>query len=234
MIVDFGLPLNLFIVEPQTNAFNVRRHNTAAFNRRSMSGYSGLPSRPMDAGEPMQSPERDHGGYARGDYPPPRHADPPPHFDSAYRGHEGPSDRHWEGGREYDDRYDDYGELVLRLTATDKADRKRRRSPSPSYPYQRPRHRSPSPPPRAYRGGGAGGHSHPDPASLEYLLTFKQFAEWFRQSHPQTARDDDEDLRRIRADVESGRLPESVLIEKHGMAKRYERYRKEYTSRQVS
>lgn len=33
--------------------------------------------------------------------------------------------------------------------------------------------------------------------------------------------------------METGALPESVLIEKHGMAKRYERYRKEYTSRQV-
>lgn len=74
----------------------------------------------------------------------------------------------------------------------------------------------------------------PDPASLETLLTFKQFAEWFRASHPQTAKDDDEDLRRIRADVESGQLPKSVLIEKHGMAKRYERYKKEYYSRQVS
>lgn len=73
-----------------------------------------------------------------------------------------------------------------------------------------------------------------DPASLEHLLTFKQFAEWFRASHPQTAREDDEDLRRIRNDVESGLLPKTVLIEKHGMAKRYERYKKEYTSRQVS
>lgn len=74
----------------------------------------------------------------------------------------------------------------------------------------------------------------PDPASLETLLTFKQFAEWFRASHPQTAKDDDEDLRRIRSDVESGALPKSVLVEKHGMAKRYERYKKEYYSRQVS
>lgn len=101
-------------------------------------------------------------------------------------------------------------------------DRKRRRSPSPSYSsHQRPRLRSPSP------------NRWPDPASLEYLLNFKQFAEWFRHSHPKTAREDDEDLRQIRVGVETGALPESVLIEKHGMAKRYERYRKEYTSRQV-
>lgn len=116
------------------------------------------------------------------------------------------------------------------ISSNQNPDRKRRRSPSPSYPYTRPRHRSPSPPGR-YRNQQP---ALPDPASLENLLNFKQFAEWFRQSHPQTARDDDEDLRRIRSDVENGTLPESVLLEKHGMARRYERYRKEFTSRQVS
>lgn len=114
---------------------------------------------------------------------------------------------------------------MFRPTRLTLQERKRRRTPSPGYPHQRQRRRSPSP----------GRYNQlPDPASLETVLTFKQFAEWFRVSHPQTAKDDDEDLRRVRADVESGVLPKSVLVEKHGMAKRYERYKKEYYSRQVS
>ncbi|BEJ09479.1 hypothetical protein CcaverHIS641_0603940 [Cutaneotrichosporon cavernicola] len=168
-----------------------------------MSGYSSLPARPVEA-SPIRSPERPlPDERGRGGY------DVPPHRDYE-RGYD--SDRHYAVSRDYDERWqDDY-------------ERKRRRSPSPGYPHQRQRRRSPSP----------GRYNQlPDPASLETVLTFKQFAEWFRVSHPQTAKDDDEDLRRIRGDVDSGVLPKSVLVEKHGMAKRYERYKKEYYSRQL-
>lgn len=177
-----------------------------------MSGYSSLPSRPVDAVSPSRSPERD---FAR------RH-DAPPHFDGP-QAYPGGSDRHYDGRREYDDRWngDDYGGWVG--GCTNSAERKRRRSPSPNYSHQRPRRRSPSP----------ARFERSDPASLEHILSFKQFAEWFRASHPQTAREDDDDLRRIRNDVDAGLLPKSVLIEKHGMAKRYERYKKEFNSRQV-
>ena len=100
------------------------------------------------------------------------------------------------------------------------ADRpKRRRSPSPFASSHRPRRASPPP-------------DHfglPDPASLPGLLTFRDFAEWFRASHPQTAKADEEELRRVRAEAEGGTLGK----EKIGMGKRYERYRREYTSRQV-
>lgn len=63
-------------------------------------------------------------------------------------------------------------------------------------------------------------------------MTFRQFSEWFRISHPQTARLDDEELKRVKAELESGN--EAAGKEKVGMGKRYDRYRKEYTGRQVS
>lgn len=72
----------------------------------------------------------------------------------------------------------------------------------------------------------------PDPAEIDYVLTFRQFSEWFRASHPQTAKLDDEETRRVRAEIEGG-AGGDVGKEKVGMAKRYDRYRKEYTSRQV-
>jgi hypothetical protein len=113
----------------------------------------------------------------------------------------------------------------------DQADRpKRRRSPSPFAQSHRARLRSPSPPSH-FPGPSS---TFPDPASLEYLLTFRQFAEWFRASHPQTAKADEEELRRLRAAIEDGTAPVSAAKERVGMGKRYERYRKEYTSRQVS
>lgn len=43
---------------------------------------------------------------------------------------------------------------------------------------------------------------------------------------------DDEEVKRVRAEVESGN--EVVGKEKVGMGKRYDRYRKEYQGRQVS
>lgn len=73
----------------------------------------------------------------------------------------------------------------------------------------------------------------PDPAEVDYVLSFRQFSEWFRTSHPQTAKTDDEETRRVRSELENGAGGETGK-EKVGMAKRYDRYRKEYTSRQVS
>ncbi|KAK4686837.1 hypothetical protein P7C73_g3283, partial [Tremellales sp. Uapishka_1] len=97
---------------------------------------------------------------------------------------------------------------------------KRRRSPSPIHSSHRPRHRSPSP--SFYP-------APPDPASLDTLLPFRQFAEWFRHSHPQTAKADDDELRRYRADQGD----EAKGRERVGMGKRYERYKKEFISRQL-
>jgi hypothetical protein len=106
---------------------------------------------------------------------------------------------------------------------------KRRRSPSPYDQASRARYRSPTPP--RYPPNAAAGL--PDPAEIDYILSFRQFSDWFRTSHPQTAKADDEETRRVRAELEAGAGPE-VGKEKVGMAKRYDRYRKEYTSRQVS
>ncbi|WWC57754.1 uncharacterized protein I303_100289 [Kwoniella dejecticola CBS 10117] len=106
---------------------------------------------------------------------------------------------------------------------------KRRRSPSPLGPSHRQRLHSPSPPPVHHRYG----NNLPDPASVETLLVFRQFAEWFRASHPQTAKADEEETRRHRELIESGNASEREAKEKVGMAKRYERYRKEFTSRQL-
>ncbi|KAL7420146.1 hypothetical protein Q5752_005112 [Cryptotrichosporon argae] len=64
-------------------------------------------------------------------------------------------------------------------------------------------------------------------------LNFKQFAEWFRASHPHTAKQDDDEWRQLRDDVERGILPEAALKNKIGMARRFDRYRKEYYSRQL-
>jgi len=101
---------------------------------------------------------------------------------------------------------------------------KRRRSPSPFGASHRQRMHSPSPPPPPAR------FQLPDPADLPHSLTYRQFADWFRASHPQTAKQDEEELRRYKQELEEGR---TVTKERVGMAKRYERYRKEYTSRQV-
>ena len=106
---------------------------------------------------------------------------------------------------------------------------KRRRSPSPLGPSHRARMHSPSPPPRY---PPAPSLDLPDPADLPHLLNFRQFADWFRASHPQTAKADEEELRRVREAIEAGQ-GDGLGKERVGMGKRYERYRKEYTSRQV-
>ena len=116
---------------------------------------------------------------------------------------------------------------VKDLTALSDRPPKRRRSPSPNFASHRPRQRSPSPPFRH----PAPGHNMPDPAEVENLLTYGHFAAWFRASHPQTAKADDEEVKRLREAAEGGQS--DVTKEKVGMGKRYERYRKEYTSRQV-
>ncbi|ODO03301.1 hypothetical protein I350_06151 [Cryptococcus amylolentus CBS 6273] len=104
---------------------------------------------------------------------------------------------------------------------------KRRRSPSPiNLPHRRPRLASPSPPPPHHR-------YLPDPASIETLLPFRAFAEWFRSSHPQTARQDEEETRLHLERIDRGELNGEEGKEKVGMAKRYERYRREFTSRQL-
>ncbi|WVO18178.1 hypothetical protein L204_105881 [Cryptococcus depauperatus] len=101
---------------------------------------------------------------------------------------------------------------------------KRRRSPSPLGPSHRPRLSSPSPPRFL---------AIPDPASIETLLPFRSFAEWFRNSHPQTARSDEEETRKHKEMIDRGEASEKEAKEKVGMAKRYERYRKEFLSRQL-
>lgn len=106
----------------------------------------------------------------------------------------------------------------------DSVDRpKRRRSPSPNFPSHRTRRFSPEPHPHST-------FALPDPASLPHQLTFKQFADWFRANHPNTAKADEEEFRQFKA----GALGADAVKERVGMGKRYERYRKEYTSRQVS
>ncbi|RXK40727.1 hypothetical protein M231_01979 [Tremella mesenterica] len=103
---------------------------------------------------------------------------------------------------------------------------KRRRSPSPGGPSHRARLYSPSPP----RPPPPPQHKLPDPASLDYLLNFRQFSEWFRAEHPMTAQQDHEEVAKRQEEAEQ---TGTVLREKVGMAKRYERYRKEYHSRQL-
>jgi len=118
--------------------------------------------------------------------------------------------------------------LRVSLVANDLDRPKRRRSPSPYDQASRTRFRSPTPP----RYPVAAPSGLPDPAEVDYVLSFRQFSEWFRTSHPQTAKTDDEETRRVRSELESGAGGETGK-EKVGMAKRYDRYRKEYTSRQV-
>ncbi|WWC97408.1 hypothetical protein V866_004287 [Kwoniella sp. B9012] len=187
--------------------------------------------------------DRPGGGFSRGGFAPipHRHSDLPPipppparferdDYDRGRRDREFPR-------RELDpdpeDRYerrewDEYGRRGSHWD--DDYDRpKRRRSPSPLGPSHRQRLHSPSPPPLHSRYS----YNLPDPASIETLLSFRQFAEWFRASHPQTAKADEEETRRHRELIESGQANEHEAKEKVGMAKRYERYRKEFHSRQL-
>ncbi|WWD22896.1 hypothetical protein CI109_107391 [Kwoniella shandongensis] len=199
---------------------------------------------------PLPRPDRDDDrpGFTRGGFAPipHRHTDlPPPPPPGRYERDEydrgrAPRDREfprreldpepeerWER-REWDD-YDRRPRGAPASHWEDDYDRpKRRRSPSPlGPPSHRPRFHSPSPPPRF-------GHAAlPDPASIETLLSFRNFAEWFRSSHPQTAKIDEEETRKFRELIESGTATEAQAKEKVGMARRYERYRKEFTSRQL-
>lgn len=144
------------------------------------------------------------------------------YYDRTGRG--GPPPPQWD---------DDYGKLSgpdSTRQAANVVDRpKRRRSPSPYDQASRTRFRSPTPP--RYPNNAAVS-ALPDPAEIDYVLNFRQFSEWFRTSHPQTAKTDDEETRRVRSELESGAGGDTGK-EKVGMAKRYDRYRKEYTSRQV-
>ncbi|ORY30788.1 hypothetical protein BCR39DRAFT_528324 [Naematelia encephala] len=182
----------------------------------SRAGFAPIPHRHSE----VHSPSRD--GYARG--PP-----PPGRFDEPIR-----------GGRERDfprrdldpiyddDRWDRREDWERRGRGReDPTDRpKRLRSPSPPFAARRPRMHSPSPP----RGAQ---NNLPDPATIPELLNFRDFANWFRASHPNTAKADEEELKRVREALENGTADAKMSKERVGMGKRYERYRKEYTSRQL-
>ncbi|WWC85480.1 uncharacterized protein L201_000344 [Kwoniella dendrophila CBS 6074] len=202
--------------------------------------------------------EREHEdrpGFSRGGFAPipHRHSDLPPippppiRFDSRDDYDRGRRDREFPrreldpdpedryGRRDYDD-YDRGGPRGGGSHWEDDYDRpKRRRSPSPLGPSHRQRMHSPSPPPSHLPPHMSSRYANnlPDPASVETLLSFRQFAEWFRASHPQTAKADEEETRRHRELIESGDANASEAKEKVGMAKRYERYRREFTSRQL-
>ncbi|KAK8844554.1 hypothetical protein IAR55_006401 [Kwoniella newhampshirensis] len=214
----------------------------------SATGIYPPPARPRSPPPRLDRDHEDRSGFTRGGFAPipHRHSDLPPLPPPARYEREdhdrgrGMRDREfprrdldpepeerWER-REWDD-YDRRPRVGPPSHWEDDYDRpKRRRSPSPlGPPSHRPRIHSPSPPPR---------HGHmslPDPASIETLLSFRNFAEWFRSSHPQTARMDEEETRKFREMIESGTATEAQAKEKVGMAKRYERYRKEFTSRQL-
>ncbi|ORX34935.1 hypothetical protein BD324DRAFT_633296 [Kockovaella imperatae] len=185
-----------------------------------MSREHPLPSNPMSGRSPSPAKD-DRPGFSRSGFAPipHRHQDfaPPPPIPSGI-----PPSRDDElrrdsmSKREPMERWDPRDDYDRRPPWEDH-DRKRRRSSSPPPHPSRRMRRSPSPP----------RHGLPDPADIDTLLSFKQFADWFRASHPQTARADEEEVRRA---VESA---EGLGKEKKGMAKRYERYRKEYTSRQL-
>ncbi|OCF43077.1 hypothetical protein I317_03046 [Kwoniella heveanensis CBS 569] len=195
---------------------------------------------------PIDREYDDRAGFSRGGFAPlpHRHSDlPPPPPPRVYdrdeydrgRGRDRELPRR-ELDPEMDDRYErrEWDDYDRRARAPiphweDEYERpKRRRSPSPlGPPSHRPRVHSPSPPPARFPP------NLPDPASIETLLSFRQFAEWFRASHPQTAKNDEEETRRHREMIENGTATEQQAKEKVGMAKRYERYRKEFHSRQL-
>ncbi|WRT63364.1 uncharacterized protein IL334_000269 [Kwoniella shivajii] len=197
------------------------------------------PPPPREYPPPGERELEDRSGFSRGGFAPlpHRHSDLPPIPPPPTRFERDDYDR---GRREFprrdldpepEDRYerrewDDYSRGRGGSHWEDDYDRpKRRRSPSPLGPSHRPRHHSPSPPRYSL--------NLPDPASIETLLSFRHFAEWFRASHPQTAKADEEETRRHRELIESGTATEAEAKEKVGMAKRYERYRKEFLSRQL-
>ncbi|WVR03221.1 hypothetical protein IAU60_000212 [Kwoniella sp. DSM 27419] len=199
---------------------------------------------PMRADYPPERDYEDRSGFSRSGFAPipHRHSDlPPPPPPRAYERDEfdrGPPPPRREFPRrdldpEPEERYErrEWDEFDRRARPPhweEEFDRpKRRRSPSPLGPSHRIRMHSPSPPPVRYSS------NLPDPAMIETLLSFRQFAEWFRASHPQTAKNDEEETRKHREMIENGTATEAQAKEKVGMAKRYERYRKEFHSRQL-
>jgi hypothetical protein len=130
-----------------------------------------------------------------------------------------------ERRRDWDDEYgqSQVVEICKQLTILDRL--KRRRSPSPVGQSHRPRLHSPSPPPRSLS-------NLPDPATLPNLLSFREFVQWFKACHPQTAKADEEEYRKAMEKFGAGEGGD-ISKERVGIGKRYERYRREYTSRQL-
>ncbi|KAL0565582.1 hypothetical protein V5O48_016438, partial [Marasmius crinis-equi] len=160
------------------------------------------------------------------------------HFDG---GHADYRDYPYERERYgYDrDRSNDYGRRGRSRSPTfdDGGSRKRRRSPSP---YERDRY-EPRPrynddydgysrgsPPR--RGGHPppyGRRAPPDPHTLDYPASLKQYAEWFRFFYPQQALEEDNADKAAEQEAGDGSKP------RNGIRSKWEKYKKEFAAQQL-
>ncbi|KAH8829755.1 hypothetical protein DL96DRAFT_1590281 [Flagelloscypha sp. PMI_526] len=149
---------------------------------------------------------------------PGRAAPPYPDFREAWEMYD--RERAWaaydRGGYEYRDR----------SRSPDIPGRKRRRSPSPYDSRYEPRQRY-----EGYDGyydNRRGGRRAPaDPYSLEYPASLKQFADWFRHTHPKDAQEEDSADKAAETEAGDGSRP------RDGIRARWEKYKKEFAAKQL-
>lgn len=121
-------------------------------------------------------------------------------------------------------RYEDYGEFPIYPNCLKKSE-------SFSDGYRGHGH-SPS------RGRGSYGHGYgprsgrgappPDPHSMDYPATLKQYADWFRYNFPQQASEEDSADKAAEQEAGDGSKP------RNGIRTRWEKYKKEFLAQQVS
>lgn len=80
-------------------------------------------------------------------------------------------------------------------------------------------------PPR--RGGGGRRNIPPDPHSMEYPASLKQYADWFRHSHPKDAAEEDGADKAAEQEAGDGSRP------RDGIRARWEKYKKDFAAKQV-
>lgn len=88
------------------------------------------------------------------------------------------------------------------------------------------------------RGRGSYGHGYgprsgrgappPDPHSMDYPATLKQYADWFRYNFPQQASEEDSADKAAEQEAGDGSKP------RNGIRTRWEKYKKEFLAQQVS
>ncbi|KAK7695549.1 hypothetical protein QCA50_000185 [Cerrena zonata] len=205
-----------------------------------MSSWSGSAYPPPPRGRSRsRSPYRGSGSS----YPPPRsypESGYPPQDVRDWEAYD--RDRAWANYERERAAYEYSRRGRSRSPPPEEAGRKRRRSLSPwerdryeprprygddydthsrSHGYTSP-HRGPYPPPY-----GSSRRAPPDPHTLDYPATLKQYAEWFRYYFPSQAAEEDSADKAAEQEAGDGSKP------RNGIRARWEKYRKEFSAQQL-